>query len=134
MSSSIRRVGLYSVSQNFALRPASLNLTPPRLQNRPRALRRLNLPFEHTLASVGDSSVGIFVVGQFGECDLAICHSEPVLWVRNLLCPGKQRIPRAILPRFGMTRVEISKLTHYRICHHRVNSCIVRTLWMLRPL
>jgi hypothetical protein len=40
---------------------------------------------------------------QFGEFILNHCHSEPILSARNLLVPAEQQIPRAILPRFGMT-------------------------------
>jgi hypothetical protein len=43
-----------------------------------------------------------------------LSHSEPILSARNLLVPAKQQIPRAILPRFGMTILNRHlQLRHY---------------------
>jgi len=51
----------------------------------------------------GTNAAAPCAVVQSSECILNHCHSEPILSARNLLLEARKQIPRAIIPRFGMT-------------------------------
>src|SRR5216683_3372430 len=73
------------------------------------------------------------------ENALIIVIPKPILSARNLLLPAKQQIPRAILPRFGMTiwiRIHTAPLPDVwavlELCRIRGSSELMKELRRLR--
>jgi len=73
----------------------------------------------YRITTAGEESSGSGAVYQKN----GLCHSEPALSARNLLAAGNEKqIPRAIIPRFGMTSLLMTSLLKIFEVHHYPSS------------